>query len=253
MKKKLVLALACRNSGTRLYGKSVQYINIDKKVTILEQLINCIKKIDSVSDIVLGISYGDENKIYKKIAKKKSLKFVYGKESDPLGRLIQCGKKTKATDILRITSECPFPYFNLINKYWEIHKKTSADATFLEDIIGGCGFEIISLSSLVLSHKKCKTTKQSEFSTSYIRKNYKKFNINKFLTPRKFYRKDLRLTVDYPEDLALCRIIYKKFIKDAPLFRLEKIVKFLDKNPNLKNMVKPYAKRGYSTMYKWGK
>ena len=63
----------------------------------------------------------------------------------------------------------------------------------------------------------------------------------------------MRLTVDYPEDLALCRIIYKKFIKDAPLFRLEKIVKFLDKNPNLKNMVKPYVKRGYSTMYKWGK
>jgi len=252
-KKKLIMALACRNSGTRLHGKPIQYIDIDKKITIVEQLISCIKKIRCVSDIVLGISYGNENKIFQKIAKKKSIKFIYGKESDPLGRMIECGKKTNATDILRITSECPFPYFNLIDEYWKIHKKTLADATFLENIVDGCGFEIISLSSLIKSHKNCKTVKQSEFSTSYIRKNHKKFNINKFFTPRKFYRKDLRLTVDYPEDLALCRIIYKKFIKDAPMFSLKSIIKFLDKNPKLKDMVKPYVRKGYSTMYKWGK
>ena len=67
------------------------------------------------------------------------------------------------------------------------------------------------------------------------------------------YRKDLRLTVDYPEDLVLCRTIYKKFIKDAPMFSIKSIVRFLDKNPKLKNMVKPYVRKGYSTMYKWGK
>tara|TARA_X000000368_G_C22726456_1_gene577562 strand:- start:80 stop:364 length:285 start_codon:yes stop_codon:yes gene_type:complete len=93
MKKKLVLALACRNSGTRLYGKSVQYINIDKKVTILEQLINCIKKIDSVSDIVLGISYGDENKIYKKIAKKKIFKIRIWKRVRPVRKVDTMRKK----------------------------------------------------------------------------------------------------------------------------------------------------------------
>ena len=70
---------------------------------------------------------------------------------------------------------------------------------------------------------------------------------------KEFYRKDLRLTVDYPEDLVLCRAIYKKFIKDAPMFSIKSIVRFLDKNPKLKNMVKPYVRKGYSTMYKWGK
>ena len=109
------------------------------------------------------------------------------------------------------------------------------------------------MSSLIKSHRKCKTIKQSEFSTSYIRKNYKKFNINKFSPPKEFYRKDLRLTIDYPEDLALCRIIYKKFHKDAPTFSLKNIVRFLDKNPKLKNMVRPYVKKGYSTMYRSGK
>ena len=253
IKKKLVFAVPCRNSGRRLFGKPIQFIDPDRKITIIEQLISCIKKINSVSDIVLGISYGSENKIFEKIAKKKTIKFIYGKESNPLERLIQCGRKVNATDILRITSECPFPYYNLIDKYWKVHKKTVADATFLEDIIDGCGFEIISMSSLLKSYKKCKTKKQKENFTYYIRKNHKKFRVNKFFGPKEFNRKDLRLTVDYPEDLAFCRKIYKRLIKQAPMFKLKSIIKFLDKNPELKKMIKPYLGEGYSSMYKWGK
>ena len=69
IKKKLVFAVPCRNTGRRLFGKPIQFIDPDRKITIIEQLISCIKKINSVSDIVLGISYGSENKIFEKIAK----------------------------------------------------------------------------------------------------------------------------------------------------------------------------------------
>ena len=251
--KKLVFALPCRNSGKRLFGKPVQFIDPGRKITVLDQLVSCIKRISSVSDIVLGISYGSENKVFEKIAKKKSIKFIYGKEASPLKRVIQCAKKVNATDILRITSECPFPYYELIDKYWDIHKKTMADATFLDDIIDGCGFEIISLSSLIKSQKKCRVKRQLEDLTYYIRKNYKKFKVNKFFGPKELNRKDLRLTVDYPEDLALCRKIYKKFIRQAPMFKIKSIVKFLDKNPALKKMIRPYVRAGYTSMYKWGK
>ena len=103
--KKLVCVLPCRNGGVRLFGKPMQIIDQKKNITILEHLINCLKRIGSVSEIALAISHGSENKIFEKIAKKKSIKFIYGKENDVLSRMILCGKKTKATDILRITSE----------------------------------------------------------------------------------------------------------------------------------------------------
>tara|TARA_B100000686_G_C16708947_1_gene927984 strand:+ start:671 stop:1456 length:786 start_codon:yes stop_codon:yes gene_type:complete len=251
--KKLVFAIPCRNTGKRLFGKPVQFIDPARKVTVLEQLVRCIKKVNSVSDIVLGISYGNENKIFEKIAKKNSIKFIYGKEYSPLERVIQCAKKAKATDVLRITSECPFPYYELIDKYWNMHKKTKADGTFLENIIDGCGFEIISLPSLIKSQKKSRAKRHLEDLTYYIRKNYKKFKINKFFGPKELNRKDLRLTVDYPEDLALCRKVYKKFINQAPMFKIKSIVKFLDKNPALKKMIRPYVRAGYTSMYKWGK
>ena len=161
-------------------------------------------------------------------------------------------KKTKATDILRITSESPFPYFQLINKFWSEHLNNSADATFLDNIIDGCGFEILSMNALIKSHKKGKKN-HLEHCSLYIRENFKKFKVLKFLSPKKFNRKDIRLTVDYPEDLAVCRKIYSKLKKQAPLFKLESIVNFLDNNLELKKMFKPYLKDGYSSMYKWGK
>ena len=62
---------------------------------------------------------------------------------DVLSRLIKCGKKLKATDILRITSESPFPHLENLPKIWKKHVLENYDATFLDNIVDGCGYEIL--------------------------------------------------------------------------------------------------------------
>ena len=52
------------------------------------------------------------------------------------------------------------------------------------------------------------------------------FKFIKFNGPKELFRKDLRLTIDNPEDLIVCKAIYNKFKKDAPLFSLKKIINF---------------------------
>ena len=47
-------------------------------------------------------------------------------------------------------------------------------------------------------------------------------------------RKDLRLTVDNPEDLVICRKIYSEFKRQAPQISLEDIIDYLDEHPDLK-------------------
>ena len=42
MKRKLVAVLACRNGGSRLYGKPLQNLDVKKKVNILNYLIKNI-------------------------------------------------------------------------------------------------------------------------------------------------------------------------------------------------------------------
>ena len=69
------------------------------------------------------------------------------------------------------------------------------------------------------------------------------------MPPEILVRKDLRLTVDNPEDLVVCRAVYLKFKEFAPRFPLKEIVKFLDDNPQLKELIAPYTEVGYAGMY----
>tara|TARA_Y100000591_G_scaffold125211_1_gene107036 strand:+ start:15970 stop:16719 length:750 start_codon:yes stop_codon:yes gene_type:complete len=247
--RKLVAALACRNKGSRLYGKPLQNLDINNSVTILDNIVACLSSFDCIDSVILGVAEGDENLDFLDYAKNNSLEYIIGDETDVLSRLIQCGKSAGATDIFRMTSESPFPYFDMIDNVWEAHIDNNNDATFLDEIIDGCGLEIIKLNVLKEAHERGESRHRSELCTLYIREHENDYKIQKLFPPKKLIRKDLRLTVDYPEDLIICRAIYEKFKGDAPMIPLIEAIEFLDNNESLKQLIAPFCEDGYSTMY----
>ena len=76
MERKLVAAIACRNQGTRLYGKPIQNLDVENGITILDNIILCLKSIKVIDKIVLGISEGIENEIYKTISEKHNISYI---------------------------------------------------------------------------------------------------------------------------------------------------------------------------------
>jgi len=247
--RRLVVALACRNRGSRLYGKPLQNLDTEDGITVLDNIISCLTAFECIDSVVLGISEGNENLDFVDYAKNNALGYIVGNESDVLSRLIRCGEYAKATDIFRTTSESPFPYFKLIDEMWKEHRVNNNDATFLDEIIDGCGIEIIKLAALKESHYKGASRHRSELCTLYIREHENDFKIQKVLPPKELIRKDLRFTVDYPEDLVVCRAVYEKFKDNAPMIALEDIVQFIDDNKSLKSLIAPYCEAGYATMY----
>ena len=249
MKKKLVAALACRNQGTRLYGKPIQNLDIENGITIIDNVISCLQSIECIDEVVLGISEGIENEIFIKIAHEKKIKYIIGDQEDVLLRLIDCGKISDATDIFRVTSESPFLFFDPVEDLWMNHINNKLDATFYDGVVDGSGFEILSLNALEISHKNGLDRHRSELCTLYIRENSNQFKIEKPIPPKELVRKDLRLTVDNPEDLVVCRKLYSEFKHYSPRIPVLELVKFLDKNPSLKELVYPLTESGYKTMY----
>ena len=60
----------------------------------------------------------------------------------------------------------------IIKKSWINHQNNNVDFTFTPDqVIDGCGYEIINLSALKLSHKNGKKRHRSELCSLYIRQN----------------------------------------------------------------------------------
>ncbi|MDA9288778.1 hypothetical protein N9P78_03770 [Amylibacter sp.] len=249
--RKLVVALAVRNQGSRLYGKPLQNLHVETHTTILYNIIECLQTVGCIDEIVLGISEGIENKTFIDFAASRSLQFIVGDEIDVLGRLINCSQKADGTDVFRITSESPFPSFDYIDKAWKQHVMTNADGTFFDNIVDGCGFEIIKLEALQKAHNDGEDRHRSELCTLYHRENTDKFKLIKYKAPVYLDRKDLRLTVDNPEDLILCKAVYKHFLEIAPRIPIEKIIKFLDENPELIALTQPFTELGYESMYMW--
>lgn len=249
MKRRLIAALACRNQGTRLYGKPVQNLDVESKVRVLDNIVECINTLKCVDEIILGISEGVENLVFIEIAKKLNLRYIIGDEIDVLGRLLECGQLGKATDIFRVTSESPFLYFEPVDELWDQHVAGDYDATFMDEIIDGCGFEIIKYEALLTSHRLGEPKHRSELCTLYIREHKNHFNICTAIAPKNLIRRDLRLTIDNPEDLALCRNVYNKFKSLAPRVPVQEIVKYLDENADLKGMVSQFTDVGYKNMY----
>jgi len=253
MNRRLVAAVACRNQGARLYGKPLQNLDVAKGIRILDNIVDCLRTIPCIEEVVLGISEGIDNEVYKRVADEKALPYIVGDETDVLSRLVQCGEKAGATDVFRVTSESPFLYFEPVEELWRRHQDERMDASFIWNIIDGAGCEIYTLEALKVSHARGSRRHRSELCSLYVRENPGEFRTLKFDPPVELTRKDVRLTVDYPEDLVVCRAAYMALRHQAPRLHVLDIVRYLDEHPGLLRLIAPYTEAGYATMDLWGK
>jgi spore coat polysaccharide biosynthesis protein SpsF len=212
-------------------------------------MIDSIKTYEPVSALVMGISEGSDNVAFIKVAEKNEVDYIVGSEEDVLQRLITCCEKAGGTDIFRLTSESPFTYFEAINAGWEQHVQEGNDLTALDNLPDGSGFEFIKLDAYKASWEKGEQKHRSELCSLYIRENKSDFRIGQIQVPAEIKRMDIRLTIDYPEDLVLCRAVYNEFKHLAPRIPLTEIIAFVDANPSLKALVDPFVAEGLKTMY----
>lgn len=239
MTRKLVAAYACRAGGTRLYGKPLQ--NLEPNYTILDHIIEATKAAKEIDEIVLGISEGVENKIFIDIARRHNIGHIIGGEQDVLKRLIDCGKSSNATDIFRITTECPFIAWEFLSTAWQQHVDEENDITVIDYLPQGVNFEIYTQESLERFHLEGNDEERSEYCSAYPRRRPDLFKIGLIEPKESLKRTDLRLTVDYPEDLILCRDTYKALKEYAPQIPFDKIAQYVDSKPELRKLVAPFV------------
>ena len=239
--RKLVAAFACRVGGNRLYGKPLQNLDFEQNITVLDQMLDLTETITSISSIVLGIAEGHENLSLVDFAKNRDVDYIIGNEKDVLLRLIMCGRKAQATDVFRVTTENPFFHYEMVDEAWLAHVEAGNDVTVIDGLPEGCFFEIFSMKALEESHELGNSKHRSEYCSLYIRENLSDFQVEVLPIPRKLERMDMRLTIDYPEDLVLCRRVYSHFKHLAPRIPVDHIIDFLDKNPEIQSLVEPYV------------
>ncbi len=239
--RRLVAALACRAGGSRLYGKPLQMLDLERNMSVLDHMIALLRTEPTIDEIVLGVAEGPENEPFHQAARRLGIRSITGDETDVLSRLIQCGEAGGATDVFRTTTESPFTYFEAIEAGWARHCREDNDVTNLAGVPDGSGFEMIKLSALQRCHTNGDSRHRSELCTLYVREHRDEFRVDVLPIPPEVARPELRLTIDYPEDLVICRRIAEHFRDVAPRIPLADILKFLDSRPDLLELVAPYC------------
>ena len=230
---KIAVVIPCRLESERLFGKQMQIVG--NKI-ILQHLLQNLKKSKLIDAIILAISEKPSNFPLIEFCKNNKLNYFIGSECDVLKRLIGAAKKVKADSILRVGSENPFIYHEGVDKLIQKHIEGDYDLSTYSDLPLGSSFELIKLSALERSHKLGNKIHRSEYSTLYIDKNPTKFNILRVTPPKSLRRPELRLTVDAPEDLILSRKIYEGLDGKHKRISLGRIIKFLEKHPEIKKI-----------------
>ena len=239
--RKLVATLACRANGSRLYGKPLQMLDIERGTTVIEHMVHLLRTAPEIADIVLAVSHGAENEPFHRIAAQLGIRAIRGDERDVLQRLILAGRAAQATDVFRVTSESPFTYLDPLPEVWRRHVERGNDLTVIDGVPEGTHFEVYTLEALERSHARGTERHRSELCSLYIREHRDQFSIDIVDVPDCVRRLDLRLTIDYPEDLVLCRRVYARLRDTAPRLALPDIVRMLDEEPAWRALVEAYV------------
>jgi len=231
---RVVCTLACRVQSARLYGKPLQLLSIEENLNILEYLLDHLDATPQIDETVLAISEGEENAPFIGLAEKRGMQYVVGDEDDVLMRLINAGKKGNADIVFRVTSECPFIYMEGLEDALKKHQDNNASLTVIEGLPEGAYFELINLKDLETEHRDGEDRHRSELCTLYINENPDKFNLQTLTVPdEQLKRPDIRITVDWPEDLIVVRELYKALKKEGEFIEIKDIINYLDDHPKL--------------------
>jgi glutamate-1-semialdehyde aminotransferase/spore coat polysaccharide biosynthesis protein SpsF (cytidylyltransferase family) len=226
LKKEVLAIIQARYNSIRFPGKVLKKIN---NKTILEILIRRLSRSKHISKIIVACSKNNDDKKIVNICDKLGIDHFSGSEKDVLDRFYNAAKKYKASNIVRITADCPFidPEIvdEVINNFF-IKKVDYASNINPGTFPDGLDVEVFKFSALKEAFEKSKKPLEREHVTSFIRINskFKKFNLVNFTD-----YSSIRLTLDEKEDFIVIEKIIKNFNKNL-YFNLSDILALYNKN-----------------------
>ncbi len=230
--KKIVALIQVRLASSRLSNKAL--IKIGNK-TIIERVVEQIKRSPFIDDVVVATSDEDDNIPLVNFLKKKKINYYAGNLLNIVDRFINAATPFNPQIIVRVTGDSPFISYEMINLYIESHIKNNADYTSTDyDILPtGVLSEIISFDALKNLNNLNLDFNYTEYMTYYFRNNPSFFKINLIDAPEKYKYSQYRLTLDYKEDLILVEKIINILENENKEPSLSNIISILKSNPKI--------------------
>lgn len=236
----IVSIIQARTTSSRLPNKVLLSLPYGSNKTVLEQVIERVKKSKLINKVVVATTTNETDDQIEKLCQNFNIVCSRGSENNVLSRYYQAARENNAELVVRITSDCPCIDAGVIDELIEKHLKEKNDYTsnsLIRSYPHGLDCEVFSFRLLEEAFNNATEKFEKEHVTPYIYKTNKgKFKIGYLvLKDSKEYEK-IRITLDTEEDYTLLCSVYDYLYKENRSFKCSDIIKLFERKPWLYNI-----------------
>lgn len=242
--RRVVTVIQARVSSTRLPGKAMLPLCGEP---LLIRMVERVASAKNVGKVIVATTTHVEDNAIVDVCEQHQIEVYRGSKFDLLDRHYQAASKYKATEVVKIPSDCPLIdpaiidnvidyYFSNEGKYdyvSNLHPATYPD---------GNDVEIMSFSALEKAWENAIAPMELEHTTPFIWERPNHFRIGNVRWETGLdYSMSHRWTIDYPEDYEFIKQVYEKLYPMNPHFSIQDILNLLDENPSLMEINSKWA------------
>jgi len=228
----IIAIIEARMGSSRLPGKTLS--DIFGK-TLLERVIDRVRLSERVSKLVVATSVDRSDDAIEEACRLMGVACYRGSQDDVLGRVYEAAVQYNGDIILQCGADNPFYDPKIIDNLIDtlmIGGYAYAANDMVLSFPEGIDAHVIRFDALKASAEEALLPSEREDTPRFIWNHPDRFPIyNLIAAPEsKYNRPEIRLTVDYKEDIELARSIYSSLPHGAA-FSTDELIALLDKNP----------------------
>ena len=203
---------------------------------MLERVVERAERIVGIDAVVVATSTSPDDDPIAELCRRRGWSSFRGALLDVLDRYVSAANACRASNVLRITADCPVFTWEEAGRVVRAHSDTGGDCTHNLGTFGsglplGTAVEAFTTRVLEASAREGREPRHREHVDEYVYDHPDRFRITCIVAPPVLAR-DYRLTVDEPADLELIRLVYDR-LGPASGVSLQEVISLLDANPEL--------------------
>ena len=239
----VIAIIQARMQSERLPGKIVADLS---GRPLISHIIERLKATKGIDRIVLAVP-GSEAPYLESIAEEAGIDFHPGSANNVLYRFYSAARSFPSAYLVRVTGDNPLidPY--MLARCIKECKSGQWDLVGCREMPLGTCAEVFPSALLDLLRLFGRESYHREHVTSYIYEHEEDFRIKRLLAPKRLRAPQLRLTVDFPEDLTLMHYVYNNLYRPGEIIKLEEVIRFLRDHPDIAAINSHLPQRSWKT------
>jgi len=230
---RIIGTIEARMGSTRLPGKTL--LEVYNRQHLLELVIKRFRLCKYIDDVYVATTAKKADDSIAKWCDENQINYFRGSEDDVLDRVAQTMAMAKADAIIQMGADSAYLDFELIDELVSHFKGGEYDyvCNDLEPSypLGIYGHVVKAAVILALNRKKNLTQQDRDDVVRYIWEHPGEYDILNIKAPPDLNYSQLRLTIDYPEDLQQARAVYAHFQSDS--FSTRDLLNLFEQKPDM--------------------